>query len=1040
MPSRSTRTNVPASLSHAKGSGREMFRWVGTNMQFLRRFRGFLVLSLVLLIGVQSVAAQDGDNWLQAIVNGQLSLDALSGGTQFSSTPSLQATFSNLQEDGYNVFPVGGDILRPSSDSYCQFVLAGDSNPMVIPPAGAIAEVEILGYCLNLPDEAQRPDEAATYLPLNYGGQTIDAVRTVLDKARDGGLQRDFGTQVAIWMADTGLTLEQIQPRVGQDLDPYLPTINYLLNDGPLPEPTEESMLAIPTVASEESTDEEVAAAASESNAGQADDGGDVAADSAESSDPSDEILGLPRSMFFGILGVIGALLLVSIVLLVIAMRGRTVSSARRPQRRPVSTRRRPGAANPTRRPAESASQSAPKADPEPMPALPNNPGGTTISPLITGSTGGQRCLICGKDDHSTRECPEIQRPNQAFVPTEVELTLANVDDGLDGGGDEIPDVPEIDPFFDGDLDEHTQIQSSKLYIEPPPSAKEISRIDDEFYEVAKMRTRLNADVSPDTSSVEEEGGNDGDETGPTARKHVTYVIRQKGKPEVIGSLGDDGGVISRISLKDQQILLPPKDVSTPHALLRLRADGRVTIKDLRSKNGTFVYGERIEIGKQVQLYDGTKLRFGDSAEFELDLQRRRLISLSGGNVHRDLSAADQWLITRRNLHSVVIPNNQFSSPHLLVRPSDDVVSDIRLKDLKSHNPTIVDGNKILGEMESGSFVRSEHAEFRVGKTSYVIDARSQKAVEVIGEHFKVIKQIYISKMADVYSVRDKRVPDAPLQAAKILNIHQDKKSEARAAFDFEVRLMQMLNNPHVLPIDAVGHDPTYDAPYFVMPFLQGADMRRIMHYRRRNSDTGAMRLADIAAIMAASCSALDAIHGIDYIHCDVKPANIYVTSQSHVWMLDLGVATRKGEDAEFFTQFYSAPEIGSKQLPPASPASDVYSLGVVLLEMLTGREAKDLGGFATEPAQHSPDTESSEVKKRTLENLAEWLSDVESGEDFKALIDKATRYEPAERYQSIGEFHQAFKQSLMGSNALDQLELEGEHPQLADLSRQSEG
>ncbi|MGB1251725.1 MAG: protein kinase domain-containing protein, partial [Candidatus Promineifilaceae bacterium] len=930
---------------------------MGTNMQFTRRLRVFLVLLLLLFVSVQTAAAQDGDNWLQAIVNGQLSLEELSGGTQFSTTPSLQGTFTNILEDGYNVFPVGGDILRPASGDYCMFVLAGDSNPMVIPPAGAVAEIEVLGYCLDLPDEAKKPDEAANYLPLNYGGQTVEAVRVVLDKAREGGLQRDFGTQVAVWQANTGLSMEQIQPRVGQDLTPYIPTLNYLLNDGPLPEPTEEPAFEIPTVvAEEEAPDEEAAAVPDPEQAA-----GEDTTDSAESGEDASDagLFGLSRNMLL-LLGVIGVMLFVSIILLIMAMRGRTVSSRRSTSRRPVSTRRRPGATSTTRRQAESASAAVQK-DPEPMPVLPNKSGGTTISPLITGSTGGQKCLICGKDDHSTRECPEIQRPNQAFVPTEVELTLANVDDGLeDGGGDEGPGVPEIDPIWDGGFDEQTQVQGSKLYIEPPAIANEPSRIDDEFYEVAKMRTRLNSESSPDTSSVEEEGASD--MTGPTSRKHVTYVVRQKGKPEVIGSLGDDGGVISRISLKDQQILLPPKDVSTPHALLRIRTDGRVTIKDLRSKNGTFVYGERIEVGKQVQLYDGTKLRFGDSAEFELNLSRRRLVSVSGGNVDRDLSAADQWLITRRNLHSVVIPNNQFSSPHLLVRPSDEVVSDIRVKDLKSHNPTIVDGNKILGDMEGGSFVKSEQIEFRVGKTSYVIDARSQKAVEMIGDQFKVVKQIYISKMADVYSVRDRRSPDAPLQAAKVLNIHQDKQSESRAAFDFEVKLMQMIANPHVLPIDAVGHDSTYDAPYFVMPFLQGADMRRIMHYRRRNSETGAMRLADIAAIVEASCSALDAIHDIGYAHCDVKPANIYVTPQSHVWMLDLGVATRMGENAEFFTQFYSAPEIGSKQLPPASPASDVYSLGVVLLEMLTGREAKDLGGFATEPAQPSPDTESSEV------------------------------------------------------------------------------
>ncbi|HFC12550.1 MAG TPA: FHA domain-containing protein, partial [Anaerolineae bacterium] len=528
-------------------------------------------------------------------------------------------------------------------------------------------------------------------------------------------------------------------------------------------------------------------------------------------------------------------------------------------------------------------------------------------------------------------------------------------------------------------------------------------------------------------------------ETSPGSRRHVTYVIREEGKADVIGSLGDDGGVISRINLKDSQILLPPKDVSTPHALLRLRPDGRVTIKDLRSRNGTFVGDSRLADGKQRRLQDGDHIRFGESVEFELDLQRRKLVSLNNNSITRDLNSADQWLITRRNLHSVVIPNTHLSSPHMLIRPSDDVASEIRIKDLHSHNPTIVDGNLKLSELSDGTFVDEETVTFKVGKTTYSITARSLKSVDVIGGRYKVIKQVYISKMADVYAVKDNQMADSPLFAAKILNTHQEKGVAARDAFQKEITLMQALDNPHLVPCVATGHDDSYDAPYYVMPFLEGSDMRRVLHWRRRQAATGALRLADIREIFHATCSALESIHKLNIAHCDLKPANIFITHQREIRLLDLGVVTPFGEHAEFFTQFYSAPEVGSKQLPPVSRASDVYSLGVLLLEMLTGIEAKEMSGYATEPAQDVSNTESSKPQ-HSLENLKQWLDGVPSGDDFLPVIAKASQHNSAERYQSIPEFLAAFEQAFEGAAAQQQLSDEGHKANLAALSRQTDG
>ncbi len=965
-----------------------------------------MLLCLVAII--QPTYAQDGQNWLQAVVNGDVEVVSLTGGAPFSATPSLVGTFENQLATGYNLFPVGGDILNPANTDYCSLVLAGSSAPMEIPPAGETVKIELVGYCLNLPTERTKPDEQANYLPLNYGSQVSADVRDIIDLAQAGNLTNDFGTQVAIWQVYNDLSLRELEAATGQDFSPYAPQLAYLLDDGVLPDVTPAQNETDSTTGAEQEgemtgTDE----TPSESEQGTA------------AATNEGLIFGIPQGLFWILAGLLGVLLLGSIGLLAVALsRGNQSTAARRkgniPRRRPSQAKRVP------------ADLTAPK--------TPVNDAENTALPV---ATKGGKCLICGSTEHSTRECPEIHRPNQAFMPTEVELTLANVDDITTVQPEDAePDVPELETFWEKNA---RDLQESTRYLEPPTQLS--GDVDSEFFEVAKLRTKITNEEMPiDTSGVIEEPPErieePSAETGAVSRKHVTYVIREKGRADVIGSLGDDGGIISRINMKDQQILLPPKDVSTPHALLRIRPDGRVTIKDLRSKNGTYIYDERVEGGKQVQLYDGSRIRFGESAEFDLDLSRRKLVAVSGNTITRDLSSADQWLITRRNLHSVVVPNGQLSSPHMLIRPSDDVVSDIRLKDLHSHNPTYV-GDMVLSDFEDGTYVESDSTDFRVGKTVYTIQARSQKVVDLLGEHYKVIKQVYISKMADVYAVRDMRVENAPLQAAKVLNIHQDKKDQARIAFEREIELMQKFNNSHLLRLDATGHDLNYDAPFYVMPYLEGSDMRRILHQRRKFDETGALRLADIRAVLNAVCAALGAMHKLNYAHCDIKPANIFLTNDGEIYLIDLGVVTHFGQHAEFFTQFYSAPEVGSKKLPPVSAASDIYSLGIVLLEMLTGLEAKDLSGFATEPAQEISNTESSKPQVGSLENLEEWLTESPVGLDFIEVIHKATLRQPRERYQTVMAFKAAFETAIQNGERVRTIsELDGDEAEVGELAR----
>ena len=924
-----------------------------------------LVLFLLTLVYCTPLFAQNGANWLQAIIDNQLEISSLKGGTQFQPYPILQATFNNRLAEGYDVFAVGGDILKPATPGYCTVILAGSNEPLRIEPSGTPTTHELVVYCIELPIEGEpngkKPDESADYLQLNYGGLVNDEIKAVLQRAREGNFIRNFGTQLAVWSVYHQLSLDQLSQQLGQPFVEFQPVVDYLLGKGPLP-----------IVTPPPTTNPAIATAVPNILPTQTSGNSEQTEDSAPQTSP---IIWLWAAL-------LGAALFAIFGLVLVLNKRR----ANNPVAAPVGKRV----------PVASA-ESAPKI-PAP-PSAENRPA----TAAAQSNKAAPKCLICG-EEHETRDCYHIQRPNRVFVPTEAELTLANVDPSAPTPE---PAEPPPPPIIAPSRSRAKSVREDTYFIEPTKGkSMRSSQLDDEYYEAAKLRVQFAQELEDkqlptDTSPVAED-----ESTGPTSRKHVTYVIREKESSDILGTLGDDGGVISRTSLKNQQILLPTKDISTPHALLRLRPDGRVTLKDLRSRNGTFVDNEQISDGKQVVLQDGAQIRFGDSAEFELDLSQRRLISLNDDTTNRDLSSSEQWLVTRRMLHTVLIRHSQISTPHLLIRPSGDSVSDISVKDLHSHNPTYIDQTD-LASYSNGTYIQSGSLEFRVGKQQYVIQSRTQNTPDKIGDHYKVLQQIYISKMADIYRVQDGRRNGAPHQVAKMLNVHQEKIDLARQAFDAEIKLMQQIKHPNVLPCTDVGYDTNYNAPYFIMPWLDGSDMRQIMLGQRRSEAEHGLKLTDVRQLFIEICSAVDAIHRQGYAHCDIKPANIFITPQGHLYLIDLGVATPLGKNAEFFTQYYSAPEAGDKQFSMITPSTDVYSLGVVLFELITGVEPKELYS-STSATSNDGDTDHVRPVLNARENLQKWLQKTTYGIEFLDVIHTATQYLPNNRYQTVSEFEKA--------------------------------
>ncbi|MER6215228.1 MULTISPECIES: serine/threonine-protein kinase [unclassified Streptomyces] len=192
--------------------------------------------------------------------------------------------------------------------------------------------------------------------------------------------------------------------------------------------------------------------------------------------------------------------------------------------------------------------------------------------------------------------------------------------------------------------------------------------------------------------------------------------------------------------------------------------------------------------------------------------------------------------------------------------------------------------------------------------------------------------------MAVVYLARDLRL-DRPV-ALKLLAPELARNDTFRKRFAHESKVAAAIDHPHIVPVFEAGE--TDGLLYIAMRFVAGQDLRALL------DRTGPLPVETCARIAGQVASALDAAHDHDLVHRDVKPGNILVADGTdsehpeHVYLTDFGL-TKKSLSLTGFTsvgQFvgtldYVAPEqIAGK---PVDGRCDVYSLGCVVYEMLTG-------------------------------------------------------------------------------------------------------
>ncbi len=256
-----------------------------------------------------------------------------------------------------------------------------------------------------------------------------------------------------------------------------------------------------------------------------------------------------------------------------------------------------------------------------------------------------------------------------------------------------------------------------------------------------------------------------------------------------------------------------------------------------------------------------------------------------------------------------------------------------------------------------------------------------------IGHRYRIIRSLGEGGMANVYLAHD-MVLDRDV-SVKLLRLDLRDDPSTKRRFHREAMAATQLNDPHIVGIYDVGED--HGLQYMVMQYVKGTDLKA---YIRKHYPIPFPQVIDI---MEQVLSAVATAHAYGIIHRDLKPQNILIDENKNVKITDFGIAVAVSQDSLTQTNtlmgsvHYLSPEQARGSI--ATKQSDIYSLGIILFELLTGKVPFE-GETAVSIALKHFREEIPSVREQNKE-IPQALENV---------IIKATAKEPAERYSSVNE------------------------------------
>ncbi len=281
---------------------------------------------------------------------------------------------------------------------------------------------------------------------------------------------------------------------------------------------------------------------------------------------------------------------------------------------------------------------------------------------------------------------------------------------------------------------------------------------------------------------------------------------------------------------------------------------------------------------------------------------------------------------------------------------------------------------------------------------------------------YRTIREIGRGGLGTVYLAARSDAAYKKEVAIKLLRRGLDTDDILRR-FRNERQILARLEHPNIARL--IDGGMTEDGlPYFVMEYVEGEPLNAYCETRNLTTNE---RLKFFRTV----CSAVTYAHQHLVTHRDRKPSNILVTGEGEVKLLDFGIAKLLGADEEaafrtmteqrVMTPDYASPE--QVRGEAITTASDVYSLGVVLYELLTGtkpyrltnRSAKELENAITEQTPERPSTAVTSNQQSAIRNQKFLKGDLDN------IVLKALRKEPARRYASVEQFSEDIRRHLAG-------------------------
>ena len=276
---------------------------------------------------------------------------------------------------------------------------------------------------------------------------------------------------------------------------------------------------------------------------------------------------------------------------------------------------------------------------------------------------------------------------------------------------------------------------------------------------------------------------------------------------------------------------------------------------------------------------------------------------------------------------------------------------------------------------------------------------------KTLGKRYVIEEMLGQGGMSAVYKASDPNLKR--VVAIKVIHPHLSTDPDFVKRFEEEAAAVAQLRHPGIVQVHDFNRDD--DIYYMVLEFVPGETIQD--HLKRLNDSGRKLSPTKAMEYMASACDAVDYAHQRGMIHRDIKPANLMLNTLGQVILMDFGIAKIVGSQrhtatgAVVGTAMYMSPEQIKGEQPDRR--TDIYSLGVTLFEMVSGRPPFEADSAMTLMMMHINDP---------VPNPKKLNPDVP--DSLVAIINKALAKDPADRYQTAAQMAAALRNALAGRAA----------------------